>query len=335
MQLKPIKEQVVVVFGASSGIGRQTALEFARRGAKVVVSARGEEGLNTLTDEIRRGGGEATAMPAEAADYAQVKAVADRAVERYGRLDTWVHLAAVAVYATFEQTTPEEFERIVAVNLLGQVHGARAALPHLRRAGGGALIHVSSVEAKRALPYHSAYASSKHGVHGFLEALRVELAHEKLPISVTEILPASINTPFFDKARTKIGVKPMGLPPIYPPALVADTILHAAEHPAREIVVGGAGKAMILTQRVSPRLMDAFLERAGFAGQETREPKSEDAPDNLFAPLPGYDRVEGGFGAQAKLEAASPWLQRNKWAVAGTALAAAVILAGRPRGIRR
>jgi NAD(P)-dependent dehydrogenase (short-subunit alcohol dehydrogenase family) len=167
MQLKPIEEQVVVLMGASSGIGRETALRFARKGAKVMVSARGEEGLDSLVEEIRAEGGEATAVVADTSDFGQVEAVADRAVEQYGRLDTWVHLAAVGLFATFEQTTPEEFERVVDVNLMGQVYGAMAALPHLKREGRGASIHISSVEAKRSFPFHSAYGASKHGIDGF------------------------------------------------------------------------------------------------------------------------------------------------------------------------
>src|SRR4028118_936723 len=149
MQLKPVAEQVVALMGASSGIGRESALRFARRGAKVVVSARGEEGLASLVDEIRREGGEATAVVADTSDFEQVKAVAGRAGEECGRLDTWVHLAAVGLFATFGQTTPEEFARVIDVNLMGQVYGAMAALPHLKREGGGALIHISSIEAKQ------------------------------------------------------------------------------------------------------------------------------------------------------------------------------------------
>jgi NAD(P)-dependent dehydrogenase (short-subunit alcohol dehydrogenase family) len=152
MQLKPIGEQVVVVFGASSGIGRETALQFARRGAKAVVAARGEEGLNSLVQEIRQDGGQATAVVADASVFDDVSRVAQTAVETYGRIDTWAHLAAVTIWASFEQTTPEEFKRIIEVNLLGQIYGAKAALPHLKREGRGALIHVSSVEARRALP---------------------------------------------------------------------------------------------------------------------------------------------------------------------------------------
>src|SRR3954467_960649 len=211
-QLKPVGEQVVVLMGASSGIGRESALRFARKGARVVVSARGEEGLDSLVEEIRGEGGEAIAVPAGTSEFEQVKAVADRTVEEYGRLDTWVHLAAVGLFATFEQTTPEEFERVIAVNLMGQVYGAMAALPHIKREGRGTLIHISSMGAKRSIPLQSAYCASKHGIDGFLEALRVELKHEGWPISVTQVMPATINTPFFDKARTKLGVKPVAPP---------------------------------------------------------------------------------------------------------------------------
>lgn len=330
MRLKPICDQVVVVFGASSGIGRLAALRFAERGAKVVVSARSHEGLAAVVEQIWARGGEATAIPADAADFEQVRAVAAGTVERYGRIDTWAHVAGIGVYATFEQTTPEEFRRVVEVNLLGQMHGAKAALPHLRR-DGGALICISSVEAQRALPYHSAYAASKHGVEGFLDAVRLELAHENAPVSVTEILPPGINTPFFNKARTKLGVKPMPLPPIYPPEIVADAIVDAAEHPRPRIVLGGAGKQMLLMQRLSPRLMDALLLRVGFRGQETREPRPEGTPDGLFRPLAGQNRVEGDFSKQAKLEAAAPLLERNRRIVAALALTAVALALYRSR----
>nr|WP_207956943.1 SDR family oxidoreductase [Rubrobacter tropicus] len=272
MTLKPLREQVVVVMGASSGIGREAALRFAGRGAKVVVAARGEPGLHSLAEQIRAGGGEATAVVADAAEFDQVKAVADRAVEEYGRLDTWVHIAGVGLFAAFEDTTPEEFRRVIDVNLVGQAHGAMAALPHIKREGRGALIHMSSMGAKRSVPLQSAYCASKHGIDGFLGALRVELGHEGLPINVTSIEPATTNTPFFDKARTKLGVKPVAPPPIYAPGIVAGAILHAAEHPARDIVVGGAAKAMILGQRLSPRLLDALMERGALRSTTRMSP---------------------------------------------------------------
>jgi NAD(P)-dependent dehydrogenase (short-subunit alcohol dehydrogenase family) len=319
MRLKPVEEQVVVVMGASSGIGRETALRFAERGARVVVSARGKVGLDSLAEEIRREDGEATPVVADTSEYEQVKAVADRAVEEYGRLDTWVHLAAVGLFATFEQTTPEEFKRVIDVNLMGQVYGAMAALPHLKREGRGALIHISSVEAKRSFPFHSAYGASKHGIDGFLEALRVELKHEGWPISVTQVMPGTINTPFFDKGRTKLGVKPVGVPPIYEPETVANIILYAAENPARDLVSGGAAQALILNQRLSPRMLDAILAtRAGFSPQKTEEPRSENDPDNLYAPIQGHDTTRNGFRALSR--SLYNWLQIHPTAKRGIAL---------------
>jgi NAD(P)-dependent dehydrogenase (short-subunit alcohol dehydrogenase family) len=300
MQLKPINQQVVVVVGASSGIGRNAALQFAQRGAKVVVAARSQSGLESLVEEIRGLGGEAIAVVTDVTVFEQVKVIAIRAVEQFGRLDTWVHNAAVEIYAAFEVTTPEEFKRLIDVNLMGQVYGAMVALPHLKREGRGALIHVTSVEAKRSLPLQSAYAASKHAVDGFLESLRVELMHEKVPISVTEIMPAGINTPLFNKARTKLGVKPMPTPPIYDPSLVARAIVEAAEHPKREVVVGDAGKLILLAQRISPELVDAYMLKSGFDSQYTNEPKSENAPSNLFEPISSYDKIHGDFGDKAR-----------------------------------
>ena len=333
MQLKPVEEQVVVLMGASSGIGRETALRFAREGARVVVSARSEEGLRTLVEQIRSEGGEATAVVAEVTDFSGVKAVADRAVEEYGRLDTWVHLAAVLLVAAFEDTTPEEFKRVVDVNLVGQAHGAMAALPHLKREGRGALVHVSSMGAKRSIPLQSAYCASKHGVDGFLEALRVELRHEGWPISVTQVMPATINTPFFDKARTKLGVKPVAPPPIYGPNIVADAILHAAENPARDLIVGGSARAVISGQNLSPRLLDAVLERFGFGLHYTDEPKSADAPDTLFGPVGDQNKSEGSFGDRAHPQSLYNWLELRpgvrRAALAGAALGTLALLRAR------
>lgn len=295
IELKPIHQQVVVLVGASSGIGRATALAFARRGAKVIVAARNYEGLDSLVNQIRSEGGQARAMAADTTQFEHMQGLADFAVETFDRIDTWVHLAAVAVYAPFEQTTVEEFEQVIRVNLLGQVYGAKAALPHLHRSGRGALIHISSVEGKCALPYHSAYAASKHGIVGFVDALRLELRHAGAPISVTNIMPASVDTPFFIKARTKLGVQPKGAPPIYEPKQVAKAILYAAENPVRELIVGGAGKLMVWGQAFAPRLMDAYLLSIAFENQKTNIPKSEHAPDNLYAPLDGYNRIKGNL----------------------------------------
>jgi NAD(P)-dependent dehydrogenase (short-subunit alcohol dehydrogenase family) len=302
MRIRPLNEQVVVVFGASSGIGRETAHRFAKKGAKVVAAARTGEALDSLAEEIRQAGGECHTVVADAADFDQVKAVAEAAYERYGRLDTWAHVAAVAVYAKVMDITPSEFEQVIRVTLLGPVHGAKAAIPYMLRNDGGyggAFICVTSVEAVRALPYHSSYAAAKHGVHGFLTTLRMEMEHDGLPIRVTEIQPASIDTPFFDKAKTKIGVRPQGAPPVYAPQLVADTIVAAAEQNRRELIVGGAGQGLAIGQRLSPRIMDALMKIVAFEGQKTSIPKGPDDENNLYGPVQGLEQVEGSITGNA------------------------------------
>ena len=331
IELKPVEEQVVVLMGASSGIGRDAAKLFAQRGARVMVSARDENGLISFVEEIRTQGGEASYMVADVVDFAQVQQVAEMTYRTYGRIDTWVHLAAVSIWATFEETTVEEFRQIIDVNLMGQIHGAKAALPYLRLEGRGALIHISSVEGVRTLPYQSAYGASKHGVNGFVEALRLELQHEGLPISVTTIMPATMNTPLFNKARTKLGVMPKGLPPIYAPRVVARAILHAAEHAVPEIYAGDAARMFATMEHFTPRLMDKFLLKQGFSGQHTDRPKSARAPDNLYAPLEGYDYVRGDFRKQQTRLSVTNELQANRslragivGIAAGAAAAAAV-----------
>jgi NAD(P)-dependent dehydrogenase (short-subunit alcohol dehydrogenase family) len=341
MNLKPIEDQVVVVVGATSGIGRATALRFGERGAKTVIGGRSLAELELLAGEIRAAGGDAAPMILDVSEFDQVKALADFAVERFGRIDTWVQLASVSIYATFEETRPDEFKRVVDVNLVGAAYGAMAALPNLKRAGGGALIEVSSVEAVRALPLQSAYTASKHGMRGFLDALRMELKHENQPIAVTNIMPSSINTPFFDKALTRLGVKPMPVPPIYAPELVADAILYAAEHPVREMVVGGSGKGLELLHRLSPGLAERLVAPVAFRGQYTDEPKPADAPHNLYTHLPGYDRVKGEFSEVPRPASLFTWFQLHPQVRFGLALSAAAaagiaaVRAFRSRGGRK
>ena len=334
MQLKPINDQVVVILGASSGIGRETALRFAARGAKVVVAARSEPGLASLVDEIAADGGQAVYAVCDVADFTQVQGVADTAVRSFGRIDTWVNVAAVSVYARFEDTSPEEFRRVMDVNFMGQVHGAKAALPHLRREGQGSLIAISSVEGITSIPLHSAYAASKHAVEGLFEALRRELLAERVPISITSVKPGTINTPFFNNARNKMEVKPKGPPPIYQPSVVADCVLYAAEHPVRDLFAGGAGKMLAMNQLLAPRLLDTALARVGIPLQRTGDPEA-DAEGTLYAPRTGDNRVEGDYSDLARRFSLYTWLETHPKAramAAGGALAAMGLLL--TRGMR-
>ncbi|MFI7529310.1 SDR family oxidoreductase [Nocardia salmonicida] len=306
IELAPLAQQVVVVAGGSSGIGRETALRLAAAGAKVVVAARNEEGLATLVRQIEDAGGEAVYAVCDVSDRAQVDAVAELAVATFGRIDTWVAVAAVVVYADFEETTPEEFRRLMEVNFMGQVHGFQVALPHLRRAGGGALVSVGSGETVISMPLNSAYAASKHAVEGMIDALRRELKASGTPISVTSIKPAAINTPFFTNGRNKMDVKPKGAPPFYDPSVVADCVVFAAGHPVRDLYAGGAAKLMKVTQHLTPRLADAFLSKFGIPLERTDEPAGN-ADGNLYESS-GDARVQGDFSKQALPASPYTWL---------------------------
>jgi NAD(P)-dependent dehydrogenase (short-subunit alcohol dehydrogenase family) len=300
IRLKPLRDQVVVVAGASSGIGRASALKLAGRGAKVVVAARSEEGLTSLVAEIIAQGGTAAYAVCDVADFAQVQQVADFAVRTYGRIDTWVNCAAVSVFATFEDTTPEEFRRLMEVNYLGQMHGALAALPHLRQAGQGAIIAISSVESIVSLPLHAAYSASKHAVEGAMDALRRDLIADGAPISVTSVKPATINTPFFTNSRNKMDVKPKGPPPLYSPSVVAACVVYAAEHPVRDLFAGGAGKQMALSQFLAPRFTDAAMGKATIRSESTRQPMPGGSPGNLDR-ASDDDRTDGDFRGRPSL----------------------------------
>lgn len=336
MRLKPLRDQVVVVMGASSGIGRETALRMAASGARVLAAARTELALQSLVEEIRHRGGAAAYVLADTSVPRQAEVAAEAAVREWGRLDTWVQCAGVALWARFEETPPEEWSRVIDVNLNGTAYGAMAALPRLREAGGGALILVSSVEARVAPPLQAAYAASKHGVNALARVLRMELKAAGVPVNVTEIMPSSINTPLFRKSRSRIGVQPHPLPFIYDPSLVVDAILYAAEHPVPELIVGGSGRAFVQGERLAPRLTESVLMLLGNVMQRTPEPKPVTAPNNLFhsLPDPACNQVEGEFGSEARSTSASTWLQIHP--AARRALAAGVIgsvayLALRPR----
>jgi short-subunit dehydrogenase len=283
LRLKPLNEQVMVITGASSGIGLVTARQAAERGACVVLAARNEKDLRQATDLIRRDGGRAAFAVADVADAGQVDGIATAAVDEFGRIDTWVNNAAVSMYGRITDVSIEDMRRQMEVNYWGQVYGSLAAVRHLRH-GGGALINVGSALSDRAIPLQGGYCAAKHALKAFTDALRMELEEEGVPIAVTLVKPASIDTPFFEKARTYLGVEPQPVPPVYAPEVVSEVILHAAQHPLRELIAGGSG-AKLSAARFAPRLADLYMERWTFDSQRTDKPING-RPDNLYEPVP-------------------------------------------------
>ncbi|WP_337062563.1 SDR family oxidoreductase [Kineococcus sp. G2] len=288
---KAVKDQVVVVLGASSGIGRAAALALAREGAAVVCASRGVEALQSLVGQISAAGGRAIAVPTDITDPAALQALVLEAEARFGRVDTWVNGPGVSVYGTIEQIPLEDFRKVVEVNFLGHVAASKAALPALRRAGGGTLIGISSVEGVRSLPLHAPYTASKFALRSFYDALRMELAQGGDPVAVTTILPAGIGTPFWEHSRNYTGSMSKPPPPVYAPERVAATIVHAAAHPRREVAVGGAAVGFILGQRLNPALTDLVLSLVGRSAQTSERP--DNGTDILDTPTPGPGQVHG------------------------------------------
>ncbi len=321
-RLLPLHEQVMVITGASSGIGLVTAKAAARRGAAVVLAARNGQDLAAAVDDIRAHGGRAVHVVADVADPRQVEAIADTALREFGRIDTWVNNAAVSMYGRITELTIEDMRRQMDVNYWGQVYGSRTAVTHLR-ARGGALINVGSALADRAIPLQGNYCAAKHALKAFTDALRMELEEEGVPISVTLVKPASIDTPFFEKAKTYLDVEPQPVPPVYAPEVVADVILQAAERPVRELIAGGSG-AKLSAARFAPRLADLYMERWTFDSQATDKPVAPGRRDNLYQPVE-YDGGERGANWQGHTRRSSLYTRSMLHPAATAGICAAAV----------
>jgi NAD(P)-dependent dehydrogenase (short-subunit alcohol dehydrogenase family) len=303
---RPVREQVIVVAGASSGIGRATARLAGERGARTVVSGRNEEALAAAVAEIEAAGADALAVRAEATSESDAESLCARAVERFGRIDTFVNSVMVSVYAEVERLDAEELRRVLDVNFLGRVLSYRAALPHLK-ASGGTFIDVNSALAYRGIPLQAAYCASKAAARTFFESARVELEREGSGVDLCLVLPGAMNTPQFDRARQKLGLQPQPVPPIYQPELTAAAILHCCERPERELPVAWGAQKLLWGQKLSPRAGDLVLRRTGWRDQTTGEPKPLDSPDNLWETLPGDAGAHGRFSGRSR--SSSAWTE--------------------------
>ncbi|HET6676907.1 MAG TPA: SDR family oxidoreductase [Nitrospira sp.] len=296
VRLKPIKEQVIVITGASSGIGLVTARMAAKRGARVMLTARNHDALKQLADEIvanESNGGMAAFLAADVADEAALRRVADEAVSRFGRIDTWVNGAGVSVYGRLTDVSLEDQRRVFETNFWGVVIGSRIAIPHLRT--GGALINIGSVLSDRAVPLQGVYCAAKHAVKGFTDSLRMELEHDDLPIAVTLIKPYSIDTPYPEHAKNYLPTEPTLPFPVYAPEVVAETILHCAEHPTRDVYAGGGAKIMAAMGGLAPRLTDRLMENL-IDMQLTDRPEDDRTNNSLYGPTTGL-KERGGRAA--------------------------------------
>lgn len=271
VKLKPLAVQVIVITGATSGIGLVTTRMAARRGARLILAARSEGALQKLVEEIHDGGGEAAYVVADVGSEADVRRIAATAKDRFGGFDTWVNNAGVSVYGKFTEVSLDDQRRLFETNYWGVVYGSLVAVKQLRHRGG-ALINVGSVLSDRAIPLQGAYSASKHAVKGFTDALRMELEHDEAPISVTLIKPSAIDTPYTDHAKNYMSTEPQNPPPVYAPDLVAEAILHAAENPERDIFIGGGGKGLSVLGNYAPRVTDKLMGWTMFDLQQTDRP---------------------------------------------------------------
>jgi NAD(P)-dependent dehydrogenase (short-subunit alcohol dehydrogenase family) len=320
---KPLAEQVVLVTGASSGLGRAVARAAGQRGAKLVVTARNGEALDACVREIEAAGSEAFAVPADCTVQDEVAQVVEQAVDRFGRIDTYVANAIVTVYAETYRYEPDELRRIMDVNFFGQVYGYWAVLPHLRESKG-TFLSVQSALAYRGIPLQGGYCASKAALRAFFESARVELRKANTGVDISVVHPAAINTPQFDRDRQKIGKQPQPVPPIYQPEPFAEAVLHCCEHPVRELPIGWGAQKLMWGQKLSPRAGDAMLLRMGWKGQHTDEDTPLDAPDNLFSPLPGDPGAHGRFDARSRKTTLWTTLRLRR-SLVGAAAAAAVV----------
>ncbi|MBO0828719.1 MAG: SDR family oxidoreductase [Streptosporangiales bacterium] len=320
-------DRVVVVTGASGGVGRATAVRFGSLGARVALLARGESGLAGAARQVEAAGGKALRVPTDVADYDQVEAAATRVENELGPIDAWVNVAFTSVFAPFTEIEPKEFKRLTEVTYLGYVYGTRAALDRMLPRDRGVIVQAGSALAYRGIPLQSGYCGAKHAIQGFHESLRCELLHDRSNVRVTMVQLPGLNTPQFTWVRSRLPEHPQPVPPIYQPEVAARALVHAAKHPGRrEYWVGGSTALTLLANKLAPGILDRYLAKTGFGSQQTGEQRQTRQRDDLWEPADdavGHDYgAHGEFDEKAKSRSLQVWASQHERLLSVAGLAA-------------
>jgi NAD(P)-dependent dehydrogenase (short-subunit alcohol dehydrogenase family) len=326
-------QEIVVITGASAGVGRAVALEFASRGARIGLLARNKERLEETRREVHEMGGEALAIPTDVSDPKQVEAAAELVEQTYGPIDIWINNAMVSVFSPVRKMEPEDYRRVTEVTYLGTVYGTLAALRRMGPRNQGRIVQVGSALAYRGIPLQSAYCAAKHAIEGFMESLRCELIHDGSRIKVSMVQMPALNTPQFDWVKSRLAHRAQPVPPIFQPEVAARAVYWAAHHDQTELEVGFPTLIAILANKIVPRWVDRYLARTGYDSQQTKEMEDPKRPNNLWESVPGHYGAHGRFDARAHSRSAQLWARMHTgWlALAGLCLTAAGFAAKRPK----
>jgi short-subunit dehydrogenase len=320
-RLRDGENEIVVITGASAGVGRATARKFAKHGAWVALLARGKGGLEAARKEVEELGGKALAIPVDVANADEVEAAAAKIEIDLGRVDTWINNAMTSVFSPIKEMTPEEFRRVTEVTYLGCVYGTLAALKRMLARDRGVIVQVGSALAYRGIPLQAAYCAAKHAIQGFCDSLRCELLHDNSNVCLTMLQMPALNTPQFGWVKSRLPRKAQPVPPIFQPEVAAEAIYFAAHHPRREFYVGLPSLKAIVANRIAPGLLDRILARTGYESQQYDGPEDPNRPNNLWEPVPGDHGAHGDFDARAKPFSPQLWSSEHRTLLAIGAMA--------------
>jgi len=306
------RSEVVVITGASAGVGRATVREFARHGARIGLLSRSRERLEAARGEVEEAGGEALVLPVDVADADAVERAAAEVEERLGPIDIWINNAMVSVFSPVKEMTPAEYRRVTEVTYLGTVHGTLSALKRMLPRDRGHIVQVGSALAYRGIPLQSAYCAAKHAIQGFNDSLRSELLHDGSRVRLCMVQMPALNTPQFDWVKSRLPRRAQPVPPIFQPEVAARAIRWAAHHGRREVYVGFSSVKAIVGNKIAPGLGDLYLARMGYESQQTDEPEDPRRPDNLWETVPGDQAAHGRFGSRARSRSVQVWLTTHR-----------------------